>query len=186
MDRLAGCWTRPTDQSRLRLVEHQLRSEMGGGRGALVSEKWHRCRSSLSRERARSHRAADRRYCDGRHVRNDYGCAALARRGTDFDRELPELAAVSPGGASRDRTVADLMGKRVGVAGFGLGAHRGAQIMLAKLGLNPDTDVTMLQIGGDPTRLAALLAGTDRKSTRLNSSHSQISYAVFCLKKKKK
>src|SRR5688572_32513833 len=28
--------------------------------------------------------------------------------------------------------------------------------------------------------------GIDRKSTRLNSSHSQISYAVFCLKKKKK
>src|SRR2546430_7812809 len=27
---------------------------------------------------------------------------------------------------------------------------------------------------------------TDRKSTRLNSSHSQISYAVFCLQKKKK
>src|SRR2546430_11805003 len=27
------------------------------------------------------------------------------------------------------------------------------------------------------------LKGTDRKSTRLNSSHSQISYAVFCLKK---
>src|SRR2546430_6053694 len=29
-------------------------------------------------------------------------------------------------------------------------------------------------------------ADRDRKSTRLNSSHSQISYAVFCLKKKKK
>src|SRR5688572_32073607 len=29
------------------------------------------------------------------------------------------------------------------------------------------------------------LLGEDRKSTRLNSSHSQISYAVFCLKKKK-
>src|SRR2546430_12505866 len=28
--------------------------------------------------------------------------------------------------------------------------------------------------------------GGDRKSTRLNSSHSQISYAVFCLKKKKR
>src|SRR2546430_8804793 len=28
--------------------------------------------------------------------------------------------------------------------------------------------------------------GPDRKSTRLNSSHSQISYAVFCLKKKKR
>src|SRR2546430_12942282 len=30
-----------------------------------------------------------------------------------------------------------------------------------------------------------LFAKLDRKSTRLNSSHSQISYAVFCLKKKK-
>src|SRR2546427_4533338 len=35
-----------------------------------------------------------------------------------------------------------------------------------------------------PTAVALDLAG-DRKSTRLNSSHSQISYAVFCLKKKK-
>src|SRR2546427_5973955 len=33
---------------------------------------------------------------------------------------------------------------------------------------------------------ACLLDDPDRKSTRLNSSHSQISYAVFCLKKKKK
>src|SRR2546427_7884425 len=33
---------------------------------------------------------------------------------------------------------------------------------------------------------AALGLRIDRKSTRLNSSHSQISYAVFCLKKKKK
>src|SRR5688572_31736647 len=40
------------------------------------------------------------------------------------------------------------------------------------------------------TALAAMActesAAQDRKSTRLNSSHSQISYAVFCLKKKKK
>src|SRR2546427_8307531 len=35
-------------------------------------------------------------------------------------------------------------------------------------------------------RLGLLLRRLDRKSTRLNSSHSQISYAVFCLKKKKK
>src|SRR3712207_7372143 len=32
--------------------------------------------------------------------------------------------------------------------------------------------------------LLALLAAVDRKSTRLNSSHANISYAVFCLKKK--
>src|SRR2546430_10187935 len=32
--------------------------------------------------------------------------------------------------------------------------------------------------------LLVVILPTDRKSTRLNSSHSQISYAVFCLKKK--
>src|SRR2546427_861556 len=37
----------------------------------------------------------------------------------------------------------------------------------------------------DALGLAAKLIKEDRKSTRLNSSHSQISYAVFCLKKKK-
>src|SRR5438132_491126 len=40
----------------------------------------------------------------------------------------------------------------------------------------------------DDDRIAAIAAGEslDRKSTRLNSSHTVISYAVFCLKKKKK
>src|SRR2546427_1833208 len=55
-------------------------------------------------------------------------------------------------------------------------------------------EASRLAAGGfrDMSRLAAgdpnLYAGVvrDRKSTRLNSSHSQISYAVFCLKKKKK
>src|SRR5688572_32694799 len=37
-----------------------------------------------------------------------------------------------------------------------------------------------------PRHLVKTWRATDRKSTRLNSSHSQISYAVFCLKKKKK
>src|SRR5437870_10183642 len=35
------------------------------------------------------------------------------------------------------------------------------------------------------SRLVSQLPGVDRKSTRLNSSHVAISYAVFCLKKKK-
>src|SRR5256886_6005835 len=36
----------------------------------------------------------------------------------------------------------------------------------------------------EAARSVAFASGSDRKSTRLNSSHSQISYAVFCLKKK--
>src|SRR2546428_7248291 len=53
-----------------------------------------------------------------------------------------------------------------------------------------DLLVTVLGYGGHQLREAAdgaeaqLVA--DRKSTRLNSSHDQISYAVFCLKKKKR
>src|SRR5699024_12087512 len=35
------------------------------------------------------------------------------------------------------------------------------------------------------TRIRLLIPSSDRKSTRLNSSHVSISYAVFCLKKKK-
>src|SRR5690348_18028361 len=39
---------------------------------------------------------------------------------------------------------------------------------------------------GDDRELVEPALGPDRKSTRLNSSHPSISYAVFCLKKKKK
>src|SRR3712207_8632153 len=41
-----------------------------------------------------------------------------------------------------------------------------------------------LRSGADST--TRVVAGEDRKSTRLNSSHANISYAVFCLKKKNK
>src|SRR2546430_9154744 len=50
----------------------------------------------------------------------------------------------------------------------------------------------VIDIGNTNTSLGVFEGETlaahwrDRKSTRLNSSHSQISYAVFCLKKKKK
>src|SRR5438034_10722921 len=37
-----------------------------------------------------------------------------------------------------------------------------------------------------PTSIGCIVTSPDRKSTRLNSSHTVISYAVFCLKKKKK
>src|SRR2546430_10342655 len=41
-----------------------------------------------------------------------------------------------------------------------------------------------VRVGGSQYRGLQTAPITDRKSTRLNSSHSQISYAVFCLKKK--
>src|SRR5690349_24172961 len=51
-------------------------------------------------------------------------------------------------------------------------------------------DATALRLGGgqlpETFGQAAMEIQADRKSTRLNSSHVEISYAVFCLKKKKK
>src|SRR2546427_8582476 len=46
--------------------------------------------------------------------------------------------------------------------------------------------VDLADLAVQRTQRIADVAVGDRKSTRLNSSHSQISYAVFCLKKKKK
>src|SRR3712207_7119504 len=50
-----------------------------------------------------------------------------------------------------------------------------------------DEEIWALNRGGhDAQKVYAAYAAADRKSTRLNSSHANISYAVFCLKKKKK
>src|SRR2546430_13705856 len=50
---------------------------------------------------------------------------------------------------------------------------------------NKAPDFIALQTAhADIANLIMVVFGADRKSTRLNSSHSQISYAVFCLKKK--
>src|SRR5688572_33002017 len=53
-------------------------------------------------------------------------------------------------------------------------------------GFQAEEDAHALQFLVERTPERAIVRRGDRKSTRLNSSHSQISYAVFCLKKKKK
>src|SRR5689334_24245208 len=53
---------------------------------------------------------------------------------------------------------------------------------LARLGEN----IGAVSIRLTPDDLREIETATDRKSTRLNSSHSSTSYAVFCLKKKKR
>src|SRR5690348_18149969 len=46
-------------------------------------------------------------------------------------------------------------------------------------------NIPLVHVDASADFLAGLEGVTDRKSTRLNSSHPSISYAVFCLKKKK-
>src|SRR2546422_2220886 len=56
----------------------------------------------------------------------------------------------------------------------------------AKVGVSREGAVAYVPApAADRTLVLVDLTGQDRKSTRLNSSHGYISYAVFCLKKKK-
>src|SRR3712207_6899166 len=69
----------------------------------------------------------------------------------------------------------------------GLGAgHRLAREKALALLLGPLALGEVRRNADDPDRTALRVVdqGIDRKSTRLNSSHANISYAVFCLKKK--
>src|SRR2546427_7333980 len=52
--------------------------------------------------------------------------------------------------------------------------------------MDEPTGVLKLTVVSEKSALGTNSVPRDRKSTRLNSSHSQISYAVFCLKKKKR
>src|SRR3712207_8989680 len=57
---------------------------------------------------------------------------------------------------------------------------------LSQLTTSPKKEACQRKEEGQPKKLVATSSGKkDRKSTRLNSSHANISYAVFCLKKKK-
>src|SRR5689334_23880152 len=72
-----------------------------------------------------------------------------------------------------------------------LNASGAAVIQGNRIGTNPAGTAAIPNFGGIEASGAVVVGGTapdasDRKSTRLNSSHSSISYAVFCLKKKNK
>src|SRR5947199_6314365 len=54
----------------------------------------------------------------------------------------------------------------------------------ARKGIDPAVGVARYSGSGSHRRIIKVRAEQDRKSTRLNSSHLGISYAVFCLKKK--
>jgi NitT/TauT family transport system substrate-binding protein len=62
-------------------------------------------------------------------------------------------------GAAEIRTAADLKGKKVAIAGVGGTFDIGIRTMLPKLGLAPDTDVTVLSTGSTANATAALLSG---------------------------
>src|SRR5436305_5823668 len=78
----------------------------------------------------------------------------------------------SPAEKSRNESLAAKMSIGIG--------NSGADIIFFSTALTPEGGVRW------PAQKRIWLRASDRKSTRLNSSHVRISYAVFCLKKKNK
>src|SRR3712207_7677180 len=74
------------------------------------------------------------------------------------------------------RTLADFIPENARVLDIGCGSGTLARAIMK---LRPDVAIEGIDVLVRPST-------EDRKSTRLNSSHANISYAVFCLKKKKK
>src|SRR5207248_4906315 len=75
-------------------------------------------------------------------------------------------------------------------AGLGWLMHEAAMAQAEPRNARPQEGDRFVFAGGDRKGVIVTpgdlpLGGPDRKSTRLNSSHRTISYAVFCLKKKK-
>jgi NitT/TauT family transport system substrate-binding protein len=52
-----------------------------------------------------------------------------------------------------------LKGKRIAISRFGSGTDTAIRLVLTRFGLNPDKDVTIVQLGAQPSRFAALVAG---------------------------
>src|SRR5256886_11239566 len=103
--------------------------------------------------------------------------AHRGRRATGPAHRGPRRARATGGRSSQSRLEPHAVGRADVVQG---GVAREAQAV------PPDRDAHPGD--GPPPRVAVAPFAhhhEDRKSTRLNSSHSQISYAVFCLKKKK-
>src|SRR5207245_7225678 len=87
----------------------------------------------------------------------------------------------SPGSA---RGITTLVPAQLAIQGGGIDAeHLGGAGLVAAFALEHPGDIGALDHVERGVRMEPL---RDRKSTRLNSSHGSISYAVFCLKKKKR
>src|SRR2546421_816287 len=109
-----------------------------------------------------------------------FGSGALSARDvrvfTSLDLTLQRLAENAV-----ERGLARLEAKRPTLRGND-DAHR---LQAALVVLDPATGQIRALVGGRSYQASQFNRAIDRKSTRLNSSHDQISYAVFCLKKKK-
>src|SRR5690625_3927760 len=110
------------------------------------------------------------------------------------DETVPDLIPTGPAagqGSDEDPAVGELSQQAIGLGSGGFD-HEGPTVMdqsgnRSRLGDDLLGGPEAATAARDPSAQApGTEVGADRKSTRLNSSHVAISYAVFCLKKKNK
>src|SRR3712207_8038533 len=100
------------------------------------------------------------------------------------DTATTEIYTLSLHDALPISTVKRAVRGRTALPGLRAGARRGLRVEgLHEEGRDPQEAPPLRLCHSTPEREGSLLL-RDRKSTRLNSSHANISYAVFCLKKK--
>ena len=75
-------------------------------------------------------------------------------------------------------SVEDLRGKRLGITRFGTVTDWNTRLLLSKLGLNPDKDVTIVQVGDVPILAAALVAGKSVDGAILQTPYYQKAVAA--------
>src|SRR2546421_2167156 len=115
--------------------------------------------------------------------------ARLPRR--SVEPRVPLVIVSASGGARMQEWVLCLM--QMAKTSVEIARLRSARVPFISILTNPTTGGVSASyamqgdvILAEPGAVVGFAGPRDRKSTRLNSSHDQISYAVFCLKKKKK
>src|SRR3712207_2359950 len=147
-----------------------------------------RSRPVAGRVRGRQDRLGEHR---GSHADRDPGGAAEVPELPAGDGVLALLhAGLRVGGVHRRGVAAASVPRRLRTAMSieikGIGKRFGSFVALEDINLDiPTGQLTALlgPSGGGKSTLLRIIAALDRKSTRLNSSHANSSYAVFCLKK---
>src|SRR2546422_3248394 len=101
--------------------------------------------------------------------------------------ELTDAAAKQVKELKRTQNLSENVFLRMGVKGGGCSGLSYSLEFDSEIGPHDkEFEIDGIKVVVDKKSYLYLNGTTDRKSTRLNSSHGYISYAVFCLKKKKK
>ena len=89
-------------------------------------------------------------------------------------------------GDSSIKTPKDLKGKKIGVSRFGASSHYAVEVVLEKFGMDPKKDVTILQVGSENVRAAAIAKGAIQATVitpPLNPAHKKLGlHTVISLK----